>query len=154
MPNSTVNTSDNSHLGDNNPILIISENVAQCIEIEVQTTVPCSKNINSTCDNQNCSQYEQYIRQTPSFFCACCERFLFNNQIHYISNRINNEVITALNINGSSALCKTCHTSVSKNKVPAISLKLNKLSVDTPSFDFQKLSSIEKKNCLPNSNFL
>lgn len=50
-------------------------------------------------------QYELTLRQAPVYHCVCCDRFLFENQVHTIPDKHLNDIMVQLHIGIQATLC-------------------------------------------------
>lgn len=108
---------------------------------------------NSSCDSGSFRahmlgtvfEYEQFIQCRPNKWCLCCDRFLFDSQVHHISGNTNNPLTTQLSFDSSTNLCKTCCESLRQSKMPSLCSKLNFLEVDCVPNVLSCLSRLEKK---------
>ena len=87
--------------------------------------------------------YEEFIREKPIYFCKCCNRFLFKDQLVYF--KIVNNATKSLDILPADNLCDKCRTKLAQNLVPNISAKGNFLSSGSIPSELKYLSQLEKK---------
>lgn len=105
---------------------------------------PTRLDINYLHDENHVQAYESRIRECPIFSCACCDRFLFQNQTHSFKNaELKN--FTHITTNGSDVLCQTCHSLIKKKEVPYLCMEANCLKTFEIPSELRTLSLIEKR---------
>ena len=91
------------------------------------------------------NSYEMFIRKAPVHSCYCCDRFLFDNQLHKLIESKFSDLSRVMKISVGSDLCKTCCSYLRQSKMPMLCSQLNGLGIDSIPEELSGLSSLEKK---------
>lgn len=102
----------------------------------------------NTVRNFTSDAYQTYIESTPHYYCKCCQRMMYRDQLFLL-----NKDFLELNLKTDNLVCVTCKSSVHKNKIPTLSAVGNSLDTGEIPFELQNLNLIEKRLISQVGNF-
>lgn len=101
-----------------------------------------------TVRNFTSDAYQTYIESTPQYYCKCCHRMMYRDQLFLL-----NKDFFELHLKTDDLVCVTCKSSVHKNKIPTLSAACNNLDTGEIPFELQNLNLIEKRLISQVGNF-
>lgn len=92
--------------------------------------------------------YQTFIESTPSYFCKCCQRFMYRDQLFLLNKHFPKLMLTP-----DDLVCFTCKNSIGHNKIPTFSSGGNSLDIGEIPSELQNLNLIEKRLISKVGNF-
>lgn len=112
--------------------------IAECVTI---SSNDCENYLNNELHEK---QYEANILKRANFTCESCEKFLFEDQIHFLKKNVTLSLADET-FKKNLSLCSYCHNRIANQEIPSISVKYNNLCVEPIPYVLNCLTNIERK---------